>query len=119
MMTRTARQWGFALAFAAVATSVTAILLACGPFLTDLVPVMSIEPAHQEAFDRGQMGVVRPRFARRYLVQAYRRFSAKPPLAQAAERADAPRSVARWDGARRVNAPILGRAGPRRAPATE
>jgi hypothetical protein len=70
-------------------TSLTAILLACGPFLTVLVPVTALFPAHDDQYRRGELGVVRPRFARAYLVQAYRVLNGKPPLP--AERAvDAP-----------------------------
>jgi hypothetical protein len=60
--------------------SLTAILLACGPWLTSLVPVTSLAPADAAGYDRGELGVVRPRFARRYLVQAYRILTGKPPL---------------------------------------
>jgi hypothetical protein len=58
-------------------------LLACGPFLTLLRPVDTIRPAQLAAYNRGDLGVVREHFARRYLVQAYRRFSGRPPIAVA------------------------------------
>ena len=61
-------------------TSIAAALIACGPFLTDLLTVQSIRPANREAYARGNVGIVRPRFARQYLVEAYRRFSDLPPL---------------------------------------
>jgi len=58
-------------------------VLACGPFVTDLDLVRTIEPASRAAYARGDLGVVRPRFARRYLVQAYRVLAGRPPLANA------------------------------------
>jgi hypothetical protein len=58
----------------------TAYVLACGPFLTELRTVEVIVPPHIEQYGRGNVGVVRPHFARRYLVQAYRRFAGAPPL---------------------------------------
>jgi hypothetical protein len=57
-----------------------AYVLACGPFLIDLRTVATVYPAHLEQYGRGHLGVVRPHFARRYLVQAYRRFSGQPAL---------------------------------------
>jgi hypothetical protein len=71
---------GVILVCLALAAGATAALVACGPFLTDLVTVTSIGPADPAGYARGQVGVVRPRFARKYLVQAYRRLSDKPPL---------------------------------------
>jgi hypothetical protein len=62
------------------ASTLAALLLACGPFLTDLLTVQTRQPAHPEEYGRGNVGVVRPVFARKYLVQAYRRFSNRPPL---------------------------------------
>src|SRR5580765_2080384 len=70
-----------AVAVAAVVTSATTVIvLACGPFLRDLETVRTLHPAQIEQFEKGEMGVVRPRFARRYLVHAYRSFSGRPPL---------------------------------------
>lgn len=71
-----------ALACAALA-GVAGVLLACGPFLTDLLTVQAIRPADYDAYARGNVGIVRPRFARVYLVQAYRRFSGQPPFRNA------------------------------------
>jgi hypothetical protein len=71
---------------AAICAGVTAALLACGPFLTDLVTVQTLDPPHRIAYARGDLGVVRPRFARKYLVQAYRRLTGRPPLANATKR---------------------------------
>jgi len=68
------------------ALATAAVLLACGPFLTDFRSVQTIAPAHPETFARGSVGVVRPKFARRYLVQAYRRFSGQSPLVNTVDR---------------------------------
>lgn len=54
--------------------------LACGPWLTEYRAVGIIAPPHGEEFAKGNVGVVRPSFARRYLVQAYRRFSGQTAL---------------------------------------
>src|SRR5262245_38536730 len=61
--------------------AVTAVLLACGPWPTTLDPVTAVTPAYLDAYHRGELGVVRPRLARRYLVQAYRVLTGKPSLA--------------------------------------
>jgi hypothetical protein len=66
-----------------VAVSATGYVLACGPFLTELRTVETVVPPHLDQYGRGSLGVVRPHFARRYLVQAYRRFSGQPPLPNA------------------------------------
>lgn len=66
---------------ALTALAATAYVIACGPFVTMLGTVQRIRPAHPDEYARGNVGVVRPRFARRYLVQAYRRFTGQPPLA--------------------------------------
>jgi hypothetical protein len=59
-----------------------ASVLACGPFVNDLLPIETVRPADLDAYaTRGEIGIVRPRFARRYLVQAYRRMSGREPLA--------------------------------------
>ena len=55
-----------------VAATGTAAVLACGPFFTDLITVSRAMPADPAAYGRGELGVVKPTFARRYLVQAYR-----------------------------------------------
>ncbi len=62
------------------ATATTAYVLACGPFLVEYRAVQTVIPAHPAAYARGSVGVVRPLFARRYLVQAYRRFSGQEGL---------------------------------------
>ena len=64
------------------ASAASAYLLACGPFLTEYLSVRRVHPAHPDAYTQGNVGVVRPRFARRYLVQAYRRFTGQPALPQ-------------------------------------
>ena len=68
------------IAATAAAAATTAYVLACGPFLTEYRAIETIRPAHPDAYASGSVGVVRPRFARRYLVQAYRRFSGLEPL---------------------------------------
>jgi len=64
----------------AVACAV-AYVLACGPFVEEIPTVAVVEPADVAAYAKGNVGVVRPRLARRYLVQAYRVLSGRPPLA--------------------------------------
>jgi hypothetical protein len=68
------------MAAAGAAAATTAYVLACGPFLVEYRAMDTIAPAHRETYARGSVGIVRPRFARRYLVQAYRRFSGMDPL---------------------------------------
>ncbi len=69
---------------AMVAGGFTAWLLACGPFSDSFETFVTFEPAHRADFGRGQLSVVSPQYARRYLVQAYRVFSGQPPLPNAA-----------------------------------
>ena len=58
-----------------------ASVLACGPFINDILPVETVRPADLTAYnERGALGVVRPQFARRYLVQAYRRMTGRDVL---------------------------------------
>jgi hypothetical protein len=75
------------------ATAASAYVLACGPFLTEYPGVRRVYPAHPDAYREGRVGVVRPRFARRYLVQAYRRFTGQPALAPLVDDAPHPISV--------------------------
>ena len=42
--------------------------------------VASYQPLHREAFVKGELGIVQPTFARRYLLQAYRVLNSAPPL---------------------------------------
>src|SRR6185369_636105 len=65
------------LGIAALIASSVAVLVACGPFLTDLIAVNNREPAFREAYSRGDLGVVKPRFYPRYLLQAYRVFNGR------------------------------------------
>jgi hypothetical protein len=53
---------------------ISRILQACGPFWTQLDTVQKIEPPYKGEYKRGELGVVRPLFARRYLLQAFRVF---------------------------------------------
>jgi hypothetical protein len=78
------------IAAVAAASATTAYVLACGPFLIEYRAVQVITPAHPDEYSRGSVGVVRPRFARRYLVQAYRRFSDQEPLPGIVARVTAP-----------------------------
>jgi hypothetical protein len=72
--------WRRALASAAAAVAGTAAVWACGPFFTDLLTVQNGAPADASGYARGTLGVVKPTFARRYLVQAYRTIGGLPPL---------------------------------------
>jgi hypothetical protein len=73
-------------AFVLAAGSATAYVLACGPFLSEYRSVTRVHPAHLAAYSAGNLGVVRPRFARKYLLQAYRRFTGQPALPGLVER---------------------------------
>ena len=64
----------------AAAAAAVVYVLACGPFVEEMPTVAVVEPANLAAYAKGNVGVVRPRLARRYLVQAYRVLSGKPPL---------------------------------------
>ena len=56
-------------------------VLACGPYISEVLPVETVRPADLTAYnERGELGVVRPQFARRYLVQAYRRMTGREAL---------------------------------------
>jgi hypothetical protein len=62
----------------ACASGFTALVIACGPFAATLMTRQRSSPAYADAYDRGQLGVVRPSFQRRYLVQAYRVLAGRP-----------------------------------------
>ena len=68
-------------------------LLACGPFLVDLKPVQTIAPAHLDSYARGELGVVRPRFARRFLVEAYRRMNGRPAISMTVKSPTGPAAI--------------------------
>ena len=72
--------WRRVLVGAAMAAAGTAALWACGPFFTDLLTVQNGAPADESSYDRGTLGVVKPTFARRYLVQAYRTIGGLPAI---------------------------------------
>lgn len=82
----------------ALASASTAIVLACGPFFNSLITVSHQRPADAARYARGDLGVVKPRYARRDLVQAYRTMTGVGPLPVAA--AVVPRhddaSLPRW-----------------------
>jgi hypothetical protein len=68
-------------------------LLACGPFPTDLEPVVSRHPADPRAYASGDLGVVRQDFSIADLLQAYRTIAPPSPDPQTVAPADAPSSV--------------------------
>ncbi len=106
-MLQAARSHRFAAGAGIVATLMggfAAWPIACGPFLTDLDTVTAVRPANEIAFTRGEIGVVRPHLARRYLVHAYRTLSGRP--ASVREAADIPHrpsnvKARRWWSGRR------------------
>ena len=67
--------WGLAIAAAGIPA-----VLACGPFLTELLTVKRSAPVDGVRYARGELGVVKPTFERRYLVQAYRTLGGAPPI---------------------------------------
>jgi hypothetical protein len=69
-----------ACAVALAATAATAYVLTCGPFLTVFRTVEQLRPAQIEPYDRGDLGIIREHFARRYLVQAFRRLNGNPAI---------------------------------------
>src|SRR5262245_7169276 len=90
------RRWLMALAVICCAVAGTvATVLACGPFLTDLMTVARYQPAYSEPYSRGELGVVKPQFFRRYLVQAYRVFNGRPAMASVTDRFENP-STTGW-----------------------
>ena len=70
---------GFMWCLAVAATGAAA--LACGPFFIDLLTVTHSSPADRAGYARGELGVVKPSFERRYLVQAYRTLGGVAPIA--------------------------------------
>lgn len=103
MKTPVGRWMAAAAAAAATAVTVTVYLLACGPFVDVLRTVETISPANLNGYGyRGELGVVRPHFARRFLVQAYRGMTGAAPLPVVARRspsydATAQEAGTRWD----------------------
>jgi hypothetical protein len=65
----------------AIAAASTAAVLACGPFFVNLLTGKDGAPIDRAGYARGELGVVKPTFARRYLVQAYRTLGGTPPIA--------------------------------------
>ena len=55
-------------------------LIACGPFFFDIPTVVAERPVSGAAFANGELGVVKPSYPRRYLLQSYRMLTGKPPL---------------------------------------
>lgn len=84
-----------------------AIVWACGPFISPVQTVSAIEPADPEAFDAGEIGVVRSRLRRARLAQAYRIMTGAPSVAFRPARDAFPGGVPvdRW---REARAEVLG-----------
>jgi hypothetical protein len=95
----------------------TAIVWACGPFIVDVPTVTAIDPADPELFDRGELGVIRPRFRRAHLARAYRTLTGQPPPVVEARSFSSgiPSSDDQW---RQVRNNILGPAAPPSPPRT-
>jgi hypothetical protein len=93
-------------AAAVVVAACTGVLIvwACGPFFTDYDTVVMSAPADRRSFDAGSLGVVKPMFARRYLIQAYRTLNGAPHVSleavQPPPAADPDEAVQRWLDAR-------------------
>ena len=66
---------------AALCAAGTVLVWTCGPFFSDLRAVEPYSPIDRLAFDRGQLAIVKPTFARRFLVQAYRTLNGVPQAA--------------------------------------
>jgi hypothetical protein len=79
-MTVKGRWTRVAAAAALAAAAMAAYVLACGPFVTTMRPVEHVRPGRVGGYDRGDVGIVREHFARRFLVQAFRRFNGRPPI---------------------------------------
>jgi hypothetical protein len=111
----------FALVIGSALAGWAAWLLACGPFTVDLQPVLESSPADTRAYATGELGVVRPQFALRYLLQAYRTLTpgaSNRDATAASVRADPnpePDPVSRW--AQTIRA-LLGSANAQGQPAT-
>lgn len=97
-----------------------AYVLACGPFTTDLETVAESVPANLGRYSAGELGIVRPRFSTRYLLQAYRVFAGQPPAPQLVLHAEPdsvssppPPGEAEW---RAIAARVLGTEPPRVMP---
>lgn len=69
--------WIWALGLAVAGTT---MVFTCGVQFLELVTVRHGSPADPAAYARGDLGVVKPTFARRYLVQAYRTLAGLPAL---------------------------------------
>ena len=89
-----------------------AAAMACA-FYTEFRTVAQTAPADPVAFDRGALGVVRPAFEKRYLIQAYRTLNGGAPHVdfaplRLAPPADPTEAVARWREARDLAAAASG-----------
>jgi len=61
------------------------VVWTCGPDPAPLPTTTTLDPFDAAAFNRGELGVVRPRFRRANLAMAYRVLGAQPPLRLRAE----------------------------------
>lgn len=68
----------------------TLLVWTCGPDPIELATTVALHPARYDAFASGELGVVRPTYARSYLVEAYRILSGRPPLKKVAPAAVRP-----------------------------
>ncbi len=72
-----------ALAFVFAIAGATLLVWACGPLIEDLPTAATIAPMDVERYARGELGLVRPTYARRYLIHAYRVLSGRRPHLEA------------------------------------
>ena len=107
-----ARRLLAAVALAATAGAATTVWLAACHEVYRAPTVASYQPLDVESYFKGELGVVRPTFLQRYLVQGYRVFNGLPPLgaeptgaspAKAVVAADQPppTSIDEWKSVRR------------------
>jgi hypothetical protein len=94
-------------AFALANTLAVAIVWACGPFITPIATVGGLDPAQAEAFDAGEIGIVRPDMRRANLAKAYQIMTGATP-ATVERRAYAPTAGVSYDLWHEARAEILG-----------
>jgi hypothetical protein len=85
----------------------TGLVLACGPDIEPFPTVAAMEPADWPAFERGQIGVIRPHYRRVVLAMAYRVLNAQPPLRVDRDAASAASRQDEWD---KIKNDVLGTA---------
>jgi len=98
---------------AAFALAGLTVALACGPFFESFVTVNTVGPTDLVRYRAGELGVVKPTFARRYLVEVYRTIGGVGPIPPTPPWPSAPTTrppVERWtDIQNRVVIPDLRR----------